>query len=94
MKNPEPNLGIKHVSIMTYCPYVHTVILSVVVLVTASLQKNEGDICPCVTPCNVTRYGKELSMVKIPSRGSARYLSRKYDKTEEYIRCVCACVFV
>ncbi|XP_012691404.2 acid-sensing ion channel 4-A-like [Clupea harengus] len=52
----------------------------------ASLQKNEGDICPCVTPCNVTRYGKELSMVKIPSRGSARYLSRKYDKTEEYIR--------
>jgi hypothetical protein len=25
-------------------------------------------------------------MVKIPSKGSARYLSRKYDKTEDYIR--------
>ncbi|KAL6456045.1 hypothetical protein MHYP_G00358960 [Metynnis hypsauchen] len=25
-------------------------------------------------------------MVKIPSKGSARYLSRKYHKTEEYIR--------
>ncbi|XP_063068036.1 acid-sensing ion channel 4-A-like [Engraulis encrasicolus] len=52
----------------------------------ASLQKSEGDVCPCETPCNVTRYGKEMSMVKIPSRGSARYLSRKYHKTEEYIR--------
>uniref|UniRef100_A0A3P9PGZ1 Uncharacterized protein n=1 Tax=Poecilia reticulata TaxID=8081 RepID=A0A3P9PGZ1_POERE len=45
-----------------------------------------GDICPCETPCNLTRYGKELSMVKIPSKGSARYLSRKYDKSEDYIR--------
>ncbi|KAL2081490.1 hypothetical protein ACEWY4_023343 [Coilia grayii] len=52
----------------------------------ALLQKSSGDTCPCETPCNLTRYGKELSMVKIPSRGSARYLSRKYDKTEEYIR--------
>lgn len=26
-------------------------------------------------------------MVKIPSKGSARYLSRKYDKSEDYIRC-------
>ncbi|XP_012685770.1 acid-sensing ion channel 4-A [Clupea harengus] len=52
----------------------------------ALLQKSSGDICPCETPCNLTRYGKELSMVKIPSRGSARYLSRKFDKTEEYIR--------
>ncbi|TRZ00402.1 hypothetical protein DNTS_031939, partial [Danionella cerebrum] len=52
----------------------------------ASLQKSTGDLCPCQTPCNVTRYGKELSMVKIPSRGSARYLSRKYHKSEEYIR--------
>lgn len=25
-------------------------------------------------------------MVKIPSKGSARYLSRKYDKSEDYIR--------
>ncbi|XP_051997114.1 acid-sensing ion channel 4-B-like [Xyrauchen texanus] len=52
----------------------------------ALLQKSTGDICPCETPCNMTRYGKELSMVKIPSRGSARYLSRKYQKSEEYIR--------
>ncbi|XP_077055395.1 acid-sensing ion channel 4-B isoform X2 [Siphateles boraxobius] len=52
----------------------------------ALLQKSTGDSCPCETPCNLTRYGKELSMVKIPSRGSARYLSRKYRKSEEYIR--------
>ncbi|KAJ3591734.1 hypothetical protein NHX12_006866, partial [Muraenolepis orangiensis] len=45
----------------------------------ALLQKSTGDACPCETPCNLTRYGKELSMVKIPSKGSARYLSRKYD---------------
>ncbi|KAI4880646.1 hypothetical protein NFI96_001018 [Prochilodus magdalenae] len=49
-------------------------------------KKSPGDSCPCETPCNVTRYGKELSMVKIPSKGSARYLSRKYHKSEEYIR--------
>ncbi|CAB1328408.1 unnamed protein product, partial [Coregonus sp. 'balchen'] len=54
--------------------------------VPALLQKSTGDTCPCETPCNLTRYGKELSMVKIPSKGSARYLSRKYDKSEEYIR--------
>ncbi|KAF0026321.1 hypothetical protein F2P81_021058 [Scophthalmus maximus] len=52
----------------------------------AQQQKNSGDTCPCETPCNLTRYGKELSMVKIPSKGSARYLSRKYDKSEDYIR--------
>uniref|UniRef100_A0A3Q1EIY7 Acid-sensing (proton-gated) ion channel family member 4b n=1 Tax=Acanthochromis polyacanthus TaxID=80966 RepID=A0A3Q1EIY7_9TELE len=51
------------------------------------LEMNDnGDTCPCETPCNLTRYGKELSMVKIPSKGSARYLSRKYDKSEDYIR--------
>ncbi|KAK1798691.1 hypothetical protein P4O66_006977 [Electrophorus voltai] len=52
----------------------------------ALLEKSIRGLCSCETPCNVTRYGKELSMVKIPSRGSARYLSRKYHKTEEYIR--------
>ncbi|XP_048049196.1 acid-sensing ion channel 4-A isoform X2 [Megalobrama amblycephala] len=52
----------------------------------ALLQKSSGDTCSCETPCNLTRYGKELSMVKIPSKGSARYLSRKYDKSEDYIR--------
>lgn len=30
-------------------------------------------------------------MVKIPSKGSARYLSRKYDKSEDYIRCDGSC---
>ncbi|RXN03296.1 acid-sensing ion channel 4 [Labeo rohita] len=52
----------------------------------ALLQSSSGDTCSCETPCNLTRYGKELSMVKIPSKGSARYLSRKYDKSEDYIR--------
>ncbi|TRY65878.1 hypothetical protein DNTS_018032, partial [Danionella cerebrum] len=52
----------------------------------ALMQKSSGDTCFCETPCNLTRYGKELSMVKIPSKGSARYLSRKYDKSEDYIR--------
>lgn len=52
----------------------------------ALLEMSAGDSCVCETPCNVTRYGKELSMVKIPSKGSARFLSRKYHKTEEYIR--------
>ncbi|KAF5922545.1 hypothetical protein HPG69_017918 [Diceros bicornis minor] len=33
--------------------------------------------CFCPTPCNLTRYGKEISMVRIPNRGSARYLARK-----------------
>lgn len=52
----------------------------------ALLEISAEDTCVCETPCNVTRYGKELSMVKIPSKGSARYLSRKYHKSEEYIR--------
>lgn len=45
-------------------------------------------------------------MVKIPNRGSARYLARKYNRNETYIRyvlpywlccaymCVCPCVCV
>uniref|UniRef100_A0A8C5J471 Acid sensing ion channel subunit family member 4 n=1 Tax=Junco hyemalis TaxID=40217 RepID=A0A8C5J471_JUNHY len=42
--------------------------------------------CSCPTPCNLTRYGKEISMVRIPNKGSARYLARKYNKNETYIR--------
>ncbi|NXB88118.1 ASI4A protein, partial [Vidua chalybeata] len=42
--------------------------------------------CSCPTPCNLTRYGKEISMVHIPNKGSARYLARKYNKNETYIR--------
>ncbi|XP_067399769.1 acid-sensing ion channel 4 [Emydura macquarii macquarii] len=42
--------------------------------------------CSCPTPCNLTRYAKEISMVRIPNRGSARYLARKYHRNETYIR--------
>ncbi|XP_060117597.1 acid-sensing ion channel 4 isoform X3 [Heteronotia binoei] len=42
--------------------------------------------CVCPTPCNLTRYGKEISMVRIPNKGSARYLARKYNRNETYIR--------
>ncbi|XP_066544484.1 acid-sensing ion channel 4-A isoform X1 [Amia ocellicauda] len=52
----------------------------------SGFQKKTNDSCSCETPCNLTRYGKELSMVKIPSKGSARYLSKKFNKTEAYIR--------
>ncbi|NWJ00765.1 ASI1C protein, partial [Crypturellus undulatus] len=37
------------------------------------------------TPCDMVRYGKELSMVKIPSKASAKYLAKKFNKTEQYI---------
>ena len=50
--------------------------------------------CFCPTPCNLTRYGKEISMVRIPNRGSARYLARKYNRNEPYRRYVCVCVCV
>ena len=70
-----------HPSLPPCCPAPHTPGRA-----PALLQKSTGDTCPCEIPCNLTRYGKELSMVKIPSKGSARYLSRKYDKSEDYIR--------
>lgn len=44
------------------------------------------ELCSCPTPCNLTRYGKEISMVRIPNKGSARYLARKYNRNETYIR--------
>ncbi|KAM4700360.1 acid-sensing ion channel 1 isoform 1-T1 [Discoglossus pictus] len=49
------------------------------------LVEKDNDFCVCETPCNMTRYGKELSMVKIPSKASARYLAKKYNKSEQYI---------
>ncbi|XP_068123356.1 acid-sensing ion channel 1 isoform X1 [Hyperolius riggenbachi] len=49
------------------------------------LVEKDNDYCVCETPCNMTRYGKELSMVKIPSKASARYLAKKYNKSEQYI---------
>ncbi|XP_067361102.1 acid-sensing ion channel 1B isoform X3 [Channa argus] len=49
------------------------------------LVERDNDFCVCETPCNLTRYGKELSFVKIPSKASAKYLAKKYNKTEQYI---------
>lgn len=49
------------------------------------LVEKDSDYCMCEMPCNVTRYGKELSMVKIPSKASAKYLAKKYNKSEQYI---------
>lgn len=48
-------------------------------------MEKDNDYCICEMPCNVTRYGKELSMVKIPSKASAKYLAKKYNKSEQYI---------
>ncbi|XP_062975938.1 acid-sensing ion channel 1 isoform X1 [Elgaria multicarinata webbii] len=49
------------------------------------LVERDNDYCVCEMPCNVTRYGKELSMVKIPSKASAKYLAKKYNRSEQYI---------
>uniref|UniRef100_A0A8C9Y2Z8 Acid-sensing (proton-gated) ion channel 2 n=1 Tax=Sander lucioperca TaxID=283035 RepID=A0A8C9Y2Z8_SANLU len=51
----------------------------------AKLSAVERSNCMCRTPCNMTRYNKELSMVKIPSKTSARYLQKKFNKSEKYI---------
>ncbi|XP_067832776.1 acid-sensing ion channel 1B isoform X4 [Heptranchias perlo] len=49
------------------------------------LVEKDSVFCTCETPCNLSRYGKELSMVKIPSKASAKYLAKKYNKSEDYI---------
>ncbi|XP_056468046.1 acid-sensing ion channel 2 isoform X3 [Gadus chalcogrammus] len=51
----------------------------------AKLSASESGNCMCRTPCNMTRYNKELSMVKIPSKTSARYLEKRFNKSEKYI---------
>ncbi|CAL8342560.1 unnamed protein product [Arctogadus glacialis] len=51
----------------------------------AKLSASEISNCMCRTPCNMTRYNKELSMVKIPSKTSARYLEKRFNKSEKYI---------
>nr|XP_012298585.1 acid-sensing ion channel 3 isoform X2 [Aotus nancymaae] len=43
------------------------------------------DACACPNPCASTRYAKELSMVRMPSRSAARFLSRKLNRSEAYI---------
>uniref|UniRef100_A0A674MN48 Acid-sensing (proton-gated) ion channel 1a n=1 Tax=Takifugu rubripes TaxID=31033 RepID=A0A674MN48_TAKRU len=50
------------------------------------LVEKDNDYCVCETPCNMTRYSKELSFVKIPSKASAKYLAKKYNKSEQYIK--------
>ncbi|GAA6075191.1 acid-sensing ion channel 2 isoform X1, partial [Tachysurus ichikawai] len=50
-----------------------------------ALSSVEGSSCMCRNPCNMTRYNKELSMVKIPSKTSARYLEKKFNRSEKYI---------
>ncbi|KAM4031818.1 acid-sensing ion channel 2 isoform 1-T1 [Anomaloglossus baeobatrachus] len=49
------------------------------------LTEKDGGFCMCTIPCNLTRYNKELSMVKIPSKTSAKYLEKKFNKSEKYI---------
>ncbi|XP_051878547.1 acid-sensing ion channel 1-like isoform X2 [Pristis pectinata] len=49
------------------------------------LVEQDSKYCLCETPCNVTRFGKEISMVKIPSKASAKFLAKKFNKTEQYI---------
>ncbi|XP_068091360.1 acid-sensing ion channel 1C-like isoform X2 [Hyperolius riggenbachi] len=49
------------------------------------MAEQDEKVCPCETPCSLTRYGKELSMVRFPSKASSKYLAKKYNKTEEYI---------
>ncbi|XP_046882298.1 acid-sensing ion channel 1B isoform X1 [Hypomesus transpacificus] len=49
------------------------------------LVERDNDYCVCETPCNMTRFGKEMSFVRIPSKASAKYLAKKYNKTEQYI---------
>ncbi|XP_015682651.1 acid-sensing ion channel 1-like [Protobothrops mucrosquamatus] len=49
------------------------------------LVEKDNDFCSCLMPCEAVRYSKELSVVKIPSKASAKYLARKYNRSEQYI---------
>ncbi|XP_030077307.1 LOW QUALITY PROTEIN: acid-sensing ion channel 2-like [Microcaecilia unicolor] len=49
------------------------------------LAEKDSNYCICRMPCNLTRYSKELSMVKIPSKTSAKYLEKRFNKSEKYI---------
>ncbi|XP_027020693.1 acid-sensing ion channel 1A [Tachysurus fulvidraco] len=51
----------------------------------AYLVEKDNEYCMCETPCNTTRYSKELSFVKIPSKASAKYLAKKFSRSEKYI---------
>uniref|UniRef100_A0A8C5WCG9 Uncharacterized protein n=1 Tax=Leptobrachium leishanense TaxID=445787 RepID=A0A8C5WCG9_9ANUR len=45
----------------------------------------DNPLCECGTPCSTVRFGKELSMVRIPSKASADYLAKMYNKSTDYI---------
>uniref|UniRef100_A0ACB8FW12 Uncharacterized protein n=2 Tax=Sphaerodactylus townsendi TaxID=933632 RepID=A0ACB8FW12_9SAUR len=49
------------------------------------LVEKDNEFCRCQTPCETMRFGKELSVVKIPSKASAKYLAKKYNRSEQYI---------
>ncbi|XP_066441207.1 acid-sensing ion channel 1C-like isoform X2 [Eleutherodactylus coqui] len=49
-------------------------------------SNEEESLCECETPCELVRYGKELSMVKIPSKSASKFMAKKYNRTEEYIK--------
>lgn len=49
------------------------------------LLEKDDDYCMCQTPCETVRFNKELSVVKVPSKASARYLAKKYGRSEQYI---------
>ncbi|KAL8164748.1 UNVERIFIED_CONTAM: Acid-sensing ion channel 1C [Gekko kuhli] len=50
------------------------------------LVEKDSEYCRCQTPCEAVRFSKELSVVKIPSKASAKYLAKKYNRSEQYIR--------
>lgn len=77
--------SLQPVGLWATCPHPHC---SWCLCVADSLGGGSEGPCFCPTPCNLTRYGKEISMVRIPNRGSARYLARKYNRNETYIRYV------
>lgn len=68
-----------------YWPKGTTHLVSFAPLGTDFLVEKDQEYCVCEMPCNLTRYGKELSMVKIPSKASAKYLAKKFNKSEQYI---------
>ncbi|XP_071590565.1 acid-sensing ion channel 3 isoform X1 [Heliangelus exortis] len=49
------------------------------------LVKRDSQFCSCRTPCATVRYGKELSVLPIPSRAASRHLARRFNRTQQYI---------
>ncbi|XP_044130170.1 acid-sensing ion channel 1C-like, partial [Bufo gargarizans] len=67
--------------------YVCTPLHAFCSLLCVETSSNEDEpLCECQTPCQMVRYGKELSMVKIPSKSASKYMAKKYNRTEEYIK--------